>query len=229
MDYDLFRTLWHETLEAAGLTTYPPRPLEAIELDRLGHTYRITVRPRGMLRAGPFHVTATFSWKWDAALAARFATTEEDLLVEVMGEDGYDLVTEQPWLRVDVSLNATLPWESPIPMPDASAWRRWVAEVTTRLAPLLPVASADQEDEFAELCWCNEPTARLRCDAGDGRLYLTRVEVSAWQGIGLPRQWDNPERWRDPGPDAQLADFAFRVRRALHEWKDCLGYLYQEE
>jgi len=68
---------------------------------------------------------------------------------------------------------------------------------------------------------------KLHCDP-DGQLYLTGVELSAWQGIGLPRQWDDPKRPPDRWPDAQLADFAGRVRRALQEWEDCLGYLHQE-
>jgi len=72
----------------------------------------------------------------------------------------------------------------------------------------------------------SEPAARLRCDSDSGRLYLTRVELSAWQGIDLPRRWDNPDREPDPWPEAQLADFAGRVRGALLVWGDCLGHLH---
>ena len=73
----------------AGLMPFPSRPMEAVELDWLSRTYRISVSLRGVQRAGPFHVSAGLSWKWDAALAARSATTEEDLLIEVLGRDGY--------------------------------------------------------------------------------------------------------------------------------------------
>jgi hypothetical protein len=69
------------------------------------------------------------------------------------------------------------------------------------------------------------PAARLRCDLDAGRLYLTRVELSAWQGIGLSRQWDNSDREPDPWPQAQLADLAGRVSRALQAWEECLRYL----
>ena len=233
MNYDQFRTIWHEALDAAGLMPFPPRPMEAVELDWLSRRYRISVSLRGVQRAGPFYINAGLSWKWDAALAARSATTEEDLLIEVLGQDGYYLVTEQPWLRVDVTLRATLPMDAPIPMPDASAWRRWVAEVTTRLAPHLPINGMDENEDEDEvgvgsLSWRGEPTARLRCDP-DGQLYLTGVELSAWQGIDLPRQWDNADRPPDDWPDAQLADFSSRVHQALQEWEDCLGYLHREE
>jgi hypothetical protein len=60
--------------------------------------------------------------------------------------------------------------------------------------------------------------AHLRCNPDTGRLYLTRVELSAWQG-------DNPDREPDPWPEPQLGDLAGRVRRALRAWEGCLRYL----
>jgi hypothetical protein len=225
MNYDQFRTLWHKALDAAGLMSFPPLPTEAIDLRWMNRTYRISVSLRSVQRAGPFHIAAGLSWKWDAALAARSATTEEDLLIELLGRDGYYLVTEQPWLRVDITLKATLPLDSPLPMPDTGVWRRWASDVTTRLVPLLPIGSWEDELGPAAFSWRDEPTARLRCDP-DGRLYLTGVELSAWQGIGLPRQWDNPDRELDDWPDAQLADLAGRLRQALGEWERSLQYLH---
>jgi len=153
-------------------------------------------------------------------------------LIEVLGQDGYYLVTQRPWLRVDITLSATLPADSPISMPDAGAWRRWAAKVKARLAPLLPIESVDaghpldEEYDLRILSSRSKPAARLRCDPNNGELYLTRVELSAWQGIDLPRQWDNPDREPDPWPEAQLADFAGRARQALLVWEDCLGHLH---
>ena len=230
MDYEQFRTRFLEALDAAGLMRALPWPVEAVSLDSMSRTYRIIVR-RTAQQARPFYVSATLSWEWDAALAARSATTEEDLLIELLGRDGYYLVTEQPWLRVDVTLTASLPMDSPIPMPEADTWRRWSAEVNARLSPLLPIESADSEypmdDDYGlrVLSSRSEPTAQLSCDPDTGRLYLTCVELSAWQGIDLPRQWDNPDREPDPPPGAQLADFAERVYHALQEWEVCLKYL----
>ena len=172
------------------------------------------------------YVTASLSWEWDAALAARSAATEEDLLIEVLGQDSYYLVTQRPWLRVDVTLCASLPVDSPIPMPDSSAWRRWAAEVVSRLSPLLPIESEEDDHGLVVLSSRSNPAARLRCDPNNGELHLTRVELSAWQGIDLPRQWDNPDREPDPWPEAQLADFAGRARQALLVWEDCLGRLH---
>ena len=205
---------------------FPPWPSEAVDLRWLSRTYGIIVSLRNIQKAGPFYINAGLNWRWDAILAARSATTEEDLLVELLGQDGYYLVTEQPWLRVDVTLRAMLPMDAPIPMPGADAWHRWTAEVTTRLAPFLPTGDEEDDQGRPVLCWCGEPTAQVQCAPDTGRLYLTRVELSAWRGIDLPRQWDNPDRWPDPRPDAQLADFAGRVRQALQVWEACLSHLY---
>ena len=229
MDYPQFRTWFLEALDAAGLMRALPWPVEAVSLDSMRRTYRIIVR-RSVQQPRPFTVDATLSWEWDAALAARSATSEEDLLIGLLGRDGYYLVTEQPWLRMDVTLTASLPMDSPIPMPEADTWRRWAAEVNARLSPLLPIESEDDQhlmgDEYGlrVLSSRSEPTAQLSCDPDTGRLYLTCVELSAWQGIDLPRQWDNSDREPDLPPGAQLADFAERVYHALREWAVCLEH-----
>jgi hypothetical protein len=225
MNYDQFRTVWHEALVEAGLMPLPPRPSEAIDLEWFSRTYKITANLGGTQRAAPFYVTATLAWHWEAILAARSATTEEDFLMQVLDRDSYDLDTAQPWLRIDVTLRATLPLDSPLPLPKTSAWRRWVGEVTARLDPILLIEVRDVGDGLvAALSWRGEPEAQLHC-ASDGRLSLTRVELSAWQGINLPRQWDNPDQLPDPEPDGQLIDFAARVHQALQAWERCLPYL----
>jgi hypothetical protein len=228
MNYDEFRTLWHAALDAAGLLPYPLWPTETIDVHQMDRVYSLYVSLGGGYGAEPFYTTARLGWNWDAALSARFATREEDLLTALLGRDGSYLVTEQPWLRVDVTLNATLPWDSPLPMPGAEAWRRWAVEVTSRIAPILPVESEEDERGLKVLSAHGDPEAELRCDP-DGRLYLTGVHLSAWQSIDLPRQWDNPDREPDDWPEVELADFIERVRRALEEWEGCLAHLCSQE
>ena len=72
--------------------------------------------------------------------------------------------------------------------------------------------------------WRGEPESRVRYTP-EGELHLTGVKLSAWQGINLPRQWDDPRREWEGGPDEQLVDFAHRVREALGEWKRSLRHL----
>jgi hypothetical protein len=109
-------------------------------------------------------------------------------------------------------------------MPEAGAWRLWVNEVATRMAPLLPTEGEEEEHGLRMLSSRSEPDARVRLGP-HGQLLLTRVELSAWQRINLPRQWDNPDRDVDADPDQQLADLATRVRRALEEWEITLQHL----
>ena len=226
-NYHDFRMLWHEALDAADLLPHPLWPSETLDLRQMSRAYNLYVSLGGGHGARPFYTTAELEWNWSATLSARSATTEEDLLIEVLGQDGYDLVTERPWIRVDVTLNGTLPWDSPLPMPDAPTWRRWVGEVTNRLAPILPIRNEEDEYGVRALSWCGEPEARARCGY-DGRLHLRGVYLSAWQGIDLPRQWDNPDRELDDWPEEDLADFANRVNWALQAWESCLKHLSRE-
>jgi hypothetical protein len=94
-----------------------------------------------------------------------------------------------------------------------------------RLEPFLSTRDEEDDQGRPALCWCGELIAQLQCAPDTGRLYLTHVELLAWQGIDLPRQWDNPDRQPDSWPDVQLADFADRVRQALQMWEECLSYL----
>ena len=99
-------------------------PTKTLDPGQMSRRYRVTARLGNAGRARPFHATATVSWAWDALQSARAATTEEDLLAELLGEEGRYDDTEQPWLRVDVTLSATLPWDSPLPLPKTTTWRR---------------------------------------------------------------------------------------------------------
>jgi hypothetical protein len=224
MDYDLFRTLWHEALDAAGLLPHPLWPTETLDVHRMSRAYSLLVSLGDGRGTEPFYTTANLEWQWDASHSARSATTEEDLLMEVLGRDGYYLATETPWLRIGATLNATLPWDSPLPLPDPETWRRWVADVLSQLSPVLPVRTEENLHGLKVLSAQGDPEAKLRCDP-NGDLYLNGVYLSAWQSVNLPRQWDNPDREPDEWPERSLADFAERVRRALQEWEDCLVHL----
>jgi hypothetical protein len=66
VDYDQFRTLFHEALDAAGLMPALPQSLEAVSFDRMSRTYETIVK-LGAEQPRPFYVTATLSWEWDMA------------------------------------------------------------------------------------------------------------------------------------------------------------------
>lgn len=58
----------------------------------------------------------------------------------------------------------------------------------------------------------------------NGSLGLKGVSFDAWQGIVLPRQWDDPEK-SDPAPDEALFDFAERIAQAMKCLRDNLTRL----
>ena len=186
MNYEQFRIAWYEALTEAGMWSYLCPPIETVDLGQMSRTYRVYVHLGHSQEVKPFHVSANLSWTWDALQAARTATTEEDALMLFLGDEGRHLDTERPWLRVDVTLSATLSWGSPLPLPEPTRWRDWVADVTGRLAPLLPTEVGDGEGAPLVLSWRGEPEAEVQPKA-DGQLYLTGVRLSAWKGIDLPR------------------------------------------
>ncbi len=143
--------------------------------------------------------------------------------MQVLGDERRDTPTIPPWLRVDIVLHATRPWGKPLAMPAPAVWQRWIAEVASRLDHLLLRDVEDRDNLPAVLAWRGEPEAKFICQP-DGQLALAAVQVSAWEGIILPRQWDNPERGYEEEPDEQLADLLSRVAQALQVWKESLHH-----
>ena len=230
MRYDEFKATWTNALLESGLRIFGVEAEESLDLSSLCRCYEVSVSPLGGGRdAEPFLVTAGLSWRWDALQEARTATTEEDLLTTLLGRDVADSVeTEEPWLRVDVVLRATLPWGQPLPLPTQEALQQWTREVTGRLErtePLLPEKTVEETSwgRLAALAWKGQPELKATCTA-DGVLKVERVELASWQAINPPRIWDHPDRM-DEGPEEQLAAFFARVRQALHAWVECLDHL----
>lgn len=214
MNYDDFRMAWQEALAGARLQIWGFTD-ETIVLRNMARAYRTYVWLGGHPPpVDAFNITAELSWKWDALLSARSETVEEEMLMQVLGEDRRDEPTEPPWLRVNIVLHATRPWGEELPMPTTPVWKHWVVAVEPRLDPLLWRGVEDLDGRLAVLAWRGEPEARFICQS-DGLLALAAVQVSAWEGVTLPRQWDNPDRGYDEEPDEQLADLLGRVAQAL--------------
>ena len=109
-------------------------------------------------------------------------------------------------------------------MPATTVWKRWVAELDSRLDPLLLRDVEDHDGRPAVLAWRGELEAEFICQP-DGQLAFAAVQVSAWEGITLPRQWDNPDRGYDEEPNDQLADLLGRIAQALQVWDESLQHL----
>lgn len=138
--------------------------------------------------------------------------------------------TELPWLRVDVTLRASIVWGSEIPLPAALAWQRWARETLGRLERIEPVIPFENVRERRNnllpeiLAWQSEPELNVLCNL-DGKLKLRGVEIATWQAINLPRKWDDTSRKPDKRPHDQLAAMFKRLKAALNAWMEALDHL----
>ena len=180
--------------------------------------------------ASPFHISGAISWRWGALQQARTATTEEDLLTELLGrEDARGQETLHPRLRIDVTLRAGLEYGKSIAMPSRSVWSRWRREALARLRMLEHLVDDDAmldiwDDEFAVLAWLGEPEITAACNE-TGDLLFESLSVSAFQMVGVPRAWDSPDRQPDDDPYQQLCAMFLRVKSALHAWGEVMDQL----
>jgi hypothetical protein len=190
----------------------------------------VYVEPIGREVGKPFHVSGAIFWSWDALQTARTATTEDDLLAELLGrEDARKIATERPWLRVDIELRAGLEYGKAIPMPSALKWTRWSREAIGRLENVEPLVTGDVFREapsgfHAILAWQGEPELKVICTPA-GELRLADISIRAFQGIDLPRRWGDTEGPADDDPHEQLSAMFNRVRAALYAWGEVMDHL----
>jgi hypothetical protein len=222
MNYQEFRDLWHETLREARLQIpYPIGPTEKIDLSNMSRSYECVIHAGLRPKSEPFHLSVKIEWDWDATISARYETTEEDMLMQIFGEFGIHTEdTIPPWLRMDVSLHASMPYDTAYPLPSLDQWQRWVRQVSDELQSILPTSYDEDGGVYA---YSDPIQAGVRL-LEDGRLNLESVTFKAWQAIKLPRQWDDPEKG-DPSPAAELRDFALRISRAMSVMDDGLALL----
>ena len=222
MNYQEFRDLWHDALRTAHLhIPYPIGPTERINLSDMSRSYELVVYGGLHPKCEPFHLTARITWEWDATLSARYATTEEDMLMQIFGDFGiHDDDTVPPWLRMDVCLSAGVLYGTVYLMPALPQWQRWVRQASDELQLILPTGY----DEDGGICAYSDPIQASVKLLEDGRLNLESVTFKAWQAIKLPRQWDDPEK-KDPSPVDELQDFANRIARAMNTFENSLAHL----
>ncbi|HEY9593899.1 MAG TPA: hypothetical protein VHE79_05440, partial [Spirochaetia bacterium] len=228
MTYEEFRSAFMEALKESRLGMIGLWPEEKINLRTTNRALKVYLEPLRRSDAEPFHVAATISWCWDSLLTARSETKEEDMLTELFRREAADMVPELPHLRVDLKLNASMPWGKPLPMPTKAAWSSWAREVMGRLESIEPLTPDEHVRESPDgnlevLAWQGSPKAELSCSP-TGELQLEGVSIEAMQIMTLPRTLDSNEP-PDDAPREQLQDMFHRVRAALTAWSESLDHL----
>jgi hypothetical protein len=226
MNYSAFRAAWDEALKGTGLVSYHDQPEEIIELGGMERRYKILLGVGHPQPAEPFLGSLEISWDWDPLQSARSRTTEEDVLTGLLGREGaQDRHTERPWLRVDLKLHGKLALDKPLLLPSTEVWRAWRSETMAPMEDLLPVEGKRlRGGATAVLSWRGEPEAEVQCGP-QGELWLHGVELVAWEGVELPRQWDDTGRKPDEGPEKHLVEMLKRWADALEIWRKRLTML----
>lgn len=231
MNYDEFKAAFLAALADSRLPVIGVGPGEEIlDLRSMHRTFTVHVEPVGRQIGGPFHVAGTVSWRWDALQTARTATNEEDLLAELLGrEEASATDTERPWMRIDIQLRAGLDHGKSIPLPPAKAWAAWSREAIGRLENVERLVTEEITRETPDgrdaiLAWQGDPEIKLTCTP-DGELRLNAITVRAFQGLDLPRRWDDPDREPDEGPHEELTAMFQRLRTALYAWGEVMDNL----
>jgi hypothetical protein len=232
MDYESFRTAWTRALRDSRLPIIGLYPEESLDTRNLDRKHKVYVEPLGRQDAPPFHVTATLSWTWNNLNTVRGTLRDEDIFVEMLGRDrAAGLMTEKPYVRVDIVLSARAPYDKPLPMPSTAAWAKWIHETIERLdhvEPLLPdeTLRENRMGMTEALGWQESPKVTAVC-APSGDLLLEAIEISAGQLIEVPRLLDCPDE-PDEDPEEELTDLFGRVKASLCAWMQALDHLRAE-
>ncbi len=231
MTYEDFKRAWISALRESTLPLLGAEPVEEmLGLRSMDRVVKSFVEPFGGQHAEPFHVSAALEYRWDALQSARTATTEEDMLHQVLGLDrNRKPRTERPWLRVDVTLRASTVWGREIALPSQAAWKRWARETLGRLESIEPMNRTETARQgrlgLPEiLAWQGEPELEVLCSPA-GELKLRGVEIATWQAIELPRKWDDSSRKPDEAPDDQLAAMFKRLLPSMNAWMEAMNHL----
>lgn len=224
MDHGAFRDAWLDALRSEELLRYPDRPQDRIDLADMSREHSVRVGLGHRQDAEPFFVSMVLGWSWSPVHAARTYTSEEDLLSSLLGrEQAEGLVTERPWLRLDVTLCANMPYGKPLPL-RSSSLQRWTDRVTRDLKPFLRTRVEGSTKVEAVHAYLGEPEARTQCD-GAGELVLLGLELEAWRAVTLPRESDTAELIAVDTTAISLQRFAKDARGAFAAWSSSLTVL----
>jgi hypothetical protein len=226
MRYAEFRDELEGALVGAGLLFREgDRRVETIDLADTGRTWTARLLRLSPRRVEPFHVSAEISFTWGPAQSARGHTCEEDLLTELVGRRSRPLRTERRWVRVDLSLHASLPWGSTTPLPEPGLLGAWTATVAEEAAATFDDFKEKAGRVAAVLGGHGELEVTAR-PAPDGTLSLASVTMSGFGIVTIPRVWDDPERRQAERQQVGgLRRLAGRFKSAFDGWTNAVSDL----
>jgi hypothetical protein len=219
MLYAEFRDQLEDALQKAGLFFHGvDRPAETIDLADTARRWKVYVFRAALRSAEPFHVSAEISFYWTPTDAARAHTCEEDLLTEILGRRKRPARTEQRWKRVDLSLHASLPYGSTTPMPEPRVFGAWIASIEEKVHAAFSEIEERNGRIVAVLGGHGDLDVQVHFKP-DGLASLSRVSISGFRVVRVPRVWDDPgRREAERGPEKELGSLARTFKATFDEW-----------
>ncbi len=170
-------------------------------------------------------MSAVIGFEWSPADAARAYTCEEDLLTELVGRRRPPFRTERRWTRIDLSLQASLPYGSTTAMPEPHVFGAWTAAVVEQADAALTDIEEKKGRIVAVLGGHGDVEVHAHCRP-DGVVSLKAVAISGFRTVRVPRVWDSPERREsERDPRDEIGRLARRFKTALDEWTTSVSEL----
>lgn len=141
-----------------------------IDVGTMARKHAVRIGLDAPQRAEPFLTSMRLGWTWSPVDSARTYTNEEDLVAELLGrEQARGVITEPPWLRLDIELLATSRMASHCALQRTTRLRPKATASTYNSQHAFGTSSPDPPDAFTRLL-----PAGLRCLSADSP---TRVLV----------------------------------------------------
>ncbi|NLT69016.1 MAG: hypothetical protein GXX84_20715 [Acidobacteria bacterium] len=226
MRYDEFRDQLQEALYQVRLAARNfSRPLETVDVASTERRWQVYLWQTGQPGAEPFQISARIAFDWSPVDSARAYTTEEDLLIDLVGKKEIPAKTENRWMRVDFVLQAALPYGSTTPLPDPHTLGSWTYAVGEKMDRLFTEVR-ERKGRIVSISGGREDVKiEVRCNSA-GALSLDALSLSAFRIVRLPRVWDDPARRQtEKGIGNQLVHLARIFEQALEEWTRAVGEL----
>ena len=226
MRYAEFRDRLEDALQEAGLFFHDAdRRVETIDLADTVRGWKAYVRRAAPLSAEPFHVSAVVGFEWAPADSARAYTCEEDLLTELVGRRRRPIRTERRWTRIDLSLQASLPYGSTTSLPEPYVFGAWTAAVVEKADAVFTDIEEKKGSIVAVMGAHGDVEVQAHCKP-EGVVSLKAVAISGFQTVRVPRVWDNPQRREaERDPRDELGRLARKFKTALDEWTKSVSEL----
>jgi hypothetical protein len=185
----------------------------------------VLVRPLGFTMGnGLFELGAMLSWGWSALQTARYHTTEDDILAQMVGPDTLENIplptTEedtQSEMRIHAEIKVHIRRDRTVypAQFDLNGLANGIAACIGRFFESVKDHKPESPaDPYFYVCWVSEPGARLRWT--DDGFAIDAIVVELSERFLLPRAWDWVDESYPTYPiDGQLDSLLGRVREAM--------------